>query len=115
MVLHGPHRTQELVAKVASQKAVVNPMNNSPPLSKREREVLHRLLAEKFPKAIAAELGISASTVKTHLQRIQFKSGAKTIIGLVKWCAANGLLPVVHRRHKRDDMRPRRRPCKLVA
>lgn len=50
----------------------------SPTLSERERKVL-RLVAEgKATKEICFEIGVSASTVKTHLASVMEKLGAKS-------------------------------------
>ena len=46
------------------------------PLSGREVEVLKRLAEGKVYKQIGAELGLSTSTVRTHLHNIYGKLGA---------------------------------------
>lgn len=46
------------------------------PLSTREMEVLRRLAAGRVYKQIAGELGLSTSTVRTHLHNIYGKLGA---------------------------------------
>jgi DNA-binding NarL/FixJ family response regulator len=46
------------------------------PLSGREMEVLRRLAAGRVYKQIASELGLSTSTVRTHLHNIYGKLGA---------------------------------------
>jgi putative nucleotidyltransferase with HDIG domain len=46
------------------------------PLSGREMEVLRRLAAGRVYKQIAGELGLSTSTVRTHLHNIYGKLGA---------------------------------------
>ncbi len=46
------------------------------PLSKREREILQRVADGATTKQVAADLGISPHTVKTHLERIFEKLGA---------------------------------------
>ncbi len=46
------------------------------PLSKREREILQRVADGATTKQVAADLGISPHTVKTHLERIFEKLSA---------------------------------------
>jgi putative nucleotidyltransferase with HDIG domain len=46
------------------------------PLSKQEREVLKGLAASKVYKEIAVDLGIAASTVRSHLHNVYAKLGA---------------------------------------
>lgn len=53
-------------------------------LSERERAVLHRVADGRYNKVIAAELGLSMSTVEAHRQRIMRKLGAHTLYELVK-------------------------------
>jgi DNA-binding NarL/FixJ family response regulator len=48
----------------------------SPALSKREREILQKVADGATTRQVAAELGISPHTVKTHLERIFEKLGA---------------------------------------
>lgn len=52
--------------------------NESPPLSAREREVLALLAEGLATKNIAHQLGISAHTVKAHVESIFAKFGATT-------------------------------------
>ena len=44
-------------------------------LTKREQEILFRLLQGQRPQAIADELVISINTTRTHIQRIYAKTG----------------------------------------
>jgi DNA-binding NarL/FixJ family response regulator len=46
------------------------------PLSRQEREVLKGLAASKVYKEIAHDLGIAASTVRSHLHNVYAKLGA---------------------------------------
>ena len=48
----------------------------TPPLSKREREILQKVADGATTRLVASELGISPHTVKTHLERIFEKLGA---------------------------------------
>jgi DNA-binding NarL/FixJ family response regulator len=62
------------------------------PLSDREREVLDLILQEHTSKRIAEKLFISKQTVDSHRLRIMEKTGARTLVGLIKYAVANGLL-----------------------
>lgn len=52
-------------------------------LSAREREVLQLLALGKTDRAIAAELGLSNSTVRTHVEHMRSKLGVGTRAALV--------------------------------
>jgi DNA-binding NarL/FixJ family response regulator len=47
------------------------------PMSKRELEVVRRLARGMVYKQIAGELGLSTSTIRTHLHNIYGKLGAR--------------------------------------
>jgi DNA-binding NarL/FixJ family response regulator len=51
----------------------------------KEEEVLQLIADEKCNDEIAKELNIEKTTVKTHKRRMLWKTGAKTITGLVVW------------------------------
>ena len=51
--------------------------SRSTPLSKREREILQKVADGSTTRLVASDLGISPHTVKTHLERIFEKLGAK--------------------------------------
>ena len=51
--------------------------SRSTPLSKREREILQKVADGATTRQVASDLGISPHTVKTHLERIFEKLGAK--------------------------------------
>lgn len=53
-------------------------------LSPREREVLERVVAGQFNKVIAAELGISISTVEIHRKRVMEKLQAESLSDLIR-------------------------------
>lgn len=53
-------------------------------LTPRENEIVNLILQEKPNATIATELGISERTVETHRKSIYNKTGAKTVVGLVK-------------------------------
>lgn len=56
-------------------------------LSPREREVLERVAAGQYNKVIAAELGISLSTVEIHRKRVMDKLGADSLSDLIRTLA----------------------------
>lgn len=53
-------------------------------LSPREREVLDRVAAGQYNKVIAAELGISLSTVEIHRKRVMEKLEAESLSDLIQ-------------------------------
>jgi FixJ family two-component response regulator len=53
-------------------------------LSPREREVLERVAAGQYNKTIAAELGISLSTVEIHRKRVMEKLQADSLSDLIR-------------------------------
>jgi FixJ family two-component response regulator len=53
-------------------------------LSPREREVLERVAAGQYNKIIAAELGISISTVEIHRKRVMEKLQADSLSDLIR-------------------------------
>ena len=57
----------------------------APKLSPREAQICTLLAGELSQKQIAGQLGISPSAVRGFLQRAMFKSGTRTVIGLVLW------------------------------
>ncbi len=62
------------------------------PLSPREQEILVWLATGRKNAEIAADLGISVTTVKTHLQKIYAKLGAKDRQGALHIARQQGLL-----------------------
>ncbi|MCK7477188.1 MAG: response regulator transcription factor [Candidatus Moduliflexus flocculans] len=56
-------------------------------LSPREREVLERVAGGQYNKVIAAELGISLSTVEIHRKRIMEKLQAESLSDLIRMLA----------------------------
>lgn len=74
-----------LARKLAERKAQVG-------LSGRESEVLHLIARGKANKQIAAELGLSEATVKTHIAHIFSKLGAPDRTRAVTIAMERGLL-----------------------
>ena len=56
-------------------------------LSPREREVLDRVVEGRYNKVIAAELGISLSTVEIHRKRVMEKLQAESLSDLIRLLA----------------------------
>ena len=56
-------------------------------LSPREREVLERVAQGQYNKVIAAELGISLSTVEIHRKRVMEKLKAESLSDLIRLLA----------------------------
>jgi len=63
-----------------------------PPLTQREREVLALLVDGRANKVIAARLGISEHTVKTHIASLYDKLGARNRAEAVVAAARRGLV-----------------------
>ncbi len=61
------------------------------PLSAREQEILALILDEYTSKEIADRLFISKLTVDKHRLSIMEKTGAKTLVGLIKYAVQAGL------------------------
>ena len=62
-------------------------------LSRREREVMTRVISGRLNKQIAAELGISEITVKAHRGRVMRKMHADSVADLVRMAARLRLVP----------------------
>jgi two-component system, NarL family, nitrate/nitrite response regulator NarL len=65
---------------------------SAPVLSAREREVLNRIARGQSIPAIAAELFVAPSTVKTHVQRLYEKLGVSDRAAAVHEAMRQGLL-----------------------
>lgn len=61
-------------------------------LTQREKEILNLIVKEKSNAQIASELFISERTVETHRKNIFRKTGAKSVVGLVKYALEHGML-----------------------
>ncbi len=56
-----------------------------PDLTQRERQILRLLLEGYRSVAIATEIGVTASTVNTHVQNIKHKLGLSSLVDLVRY------------------------------
>lgn len=63
-----------------------------PILTQRERDALRGLLADRPPKAVAADLGISDKTLYRHRANLMEKLGARTRADLLRIVRERGLL-----------------------
>ena len=64
----------------------------SAPLTERELQVLQLLVEERAPAQIADELGVSRSTVSTHIGQLKRKLGVGSIAGLVRFAVRERLV-----------------------
>lgn len=62
-------------------------------LSAREREVMDHVIGGRLNKQIAADLGISLRTVKTHRGRVMAKMEYASVAELVRACELAGIKP----------------------
>lgn len=61
-------------------------------LTQRESEILNLIAKELRNEEIAEKLFISERTVETHRRNIFTKTKTKSIVGLIKYAIANGLI-----------------------
>jgi len=94
-----PDELPGLLMRVDAGEVVVSSdlagISSSPPsanLTPREREILHGLLADRAPKAVAADLGISDKTLYRHRANLMEKLGARTPGDLARIARERGLL-----------------------
>lgn len=73
--------TPQAIARLMSKGRVREQMRES--LSAREREVLQLMADGVGTRAIAHELGISYSTVRTHIRAISAKLGTRSMVNAV--------------------------------
>lgn len=78
-----------LVQKIKSEK---QPILKVKPLSERELQILALIIEEHTSKEIAEQLGISKQTVDTHRLHIMEKTGAQTLVGLIKYALSSGVI-----------------------
>ncbi len=90
-ILDGRFYFPDWVHKV-ERKAAVFDDSVEVSFTKRELDVLSHILNEKTTKEIAKLLNISISTVEEHRRNLLTKTGAKNVVGLVKYCIINQVL-----------------------
>ena len=64
------------------------------PLSEREREIVALLAGGATDAQIADQLYLSTNTVRSHLERIRDKTGARRRTELVRYAIQAGIEPV---------------------
>lgn len=86
--LHAPVR-EALLAE-----ALQRPVNQVfiPKLTRREKDVLRLIVAERTTQEIADELFVTVNTVETHRANLIQKLGVRNVAGLVKVTLERGLL-----------------------
>jgi DNA-binding NarL/FixJ family response regulator len=63
-------------------------------LTAREREVLERLVSGERTQVIAAAMGVSYSTARTHVQNVLHKLGVHSRLEAVAFAMHHSLVPV---------------------
>lgn len=81
---HGP----EPLVRPATEE----PTSRHASLSQREHQVFMLIVSGRTVSEVAAELDLHASTVSNHLARIRAKLGVNTVVELVAYAYAEGLL-----------------------
>jgi predicted ATPase/DNA-binding CsgD family transcriptional regulator len=83
--------TQFAIMEIAEAKSL-NPLTELSILSARERELVALVAQGKTDAEIAAQLFISVSTVRTHLDRIRQKSGCRRRADLTRLALQEGII-----------------------
>jgi DNA-binding CsgD family transcriptional regulator len=97
VMLGGVHHSLSCMSVDGRVVCLLNPLSNQRPtlwelLSPREREVLGLLSQGLTSTAIAARLGLSEATVRTHVEHMRVKLGVRTRAALVARGFALGFL-----------------------
>lgn len=90
-VLNGKTHIHKSISFLAIDKKKSN-YSYLPKLSRREKEVLSLIMEEKTTSQIAETLHVTVSTVETHRSSLLIKTGAKNVVGLIKYTIERGLL-----------------------
>ncbi|ROS23777.1 response regulator transcription factor [Cellulomonas sp. PhB150] len=91
--LIAPNVTVRLLSAFAAARSARPPAQPLDPLTAREEEVLLTVARGLTNVEIAAELFISLSTVKTHLQSLMAKLGARNRVEIAMWAYETGRIP----------------------
>lgn len=89
--LISPSLTVRLLTGLAHPAGSPHTAEAGTELSERERQVVKLVAEGKSNNEIAADLFISAGTVKTHLANAQRKTGARNRVGIAAWAWRTGL------------------------
>lgn len=81
---------RELRADVRQARERSGPLDA---LTDREREVLESMVEGNRPGQIAADLGVSANTVRTHIWRMLAKLGVRSSLEAVSMARSTGVVP----------------------
>jgi DNA-binding NarL/FixJ family response regulator len=87
-----PNVKTEVEEDIQPRSVLVNRFNAKFLLTKREFEILEKILEGKTSKAIATELFISRETVTVHRRNLMKKMGVTTVIHLVNTAREYNLL-----------------------
>ena len=79
----------DLVRDISERKAVQQRLSV---LTAREREVLEHIMAGQLNKQIAADLGITEATIKTHRAHVMQKMAVQSVAALVQLVSRAGLV-----------------------
>ena len=89
--LISPQITVRLLHRLAAAAASPPGSDDAVPLTGRELDVARAVAQGKTNAEIAAELFVSAGTVKTHIANIQAKLGTRNRVGIAAWAWAHQL------------------------
>lgn len=81
--------------RLSQPQNAAQPQNGPARLSVREKEILNLIAREYSNLEIASKLFISERTVETHRRNIFTKTKTKTIVGLIRYAIANGIIDEV--------------------
>ena len=103
-----PFRRDELLSAVARALArsaqVVESRARLAKLTPREFEVFEWLIAGLINKEIAEEVGIKLRTIKEHRTRVMHKTGAVSVVELVRLAMKAGVAPALPKVSYRSNM-----------
>ncbi|MBB1285926.1 response regulator transcription factor [Flavisolibacter sp. BT320] len=71
---------------------VIHPAEARCSLTKREMEILQHIFDELTSKQIGEKLHLSERTIEDHRKHIQQKTGAKNVVGLIKYALLNKIV-----------------------
>lgn len=80
---------RQLIQNIKKEK---RPVIKVKPLTERELQILELIVKELTSKEIAEQLGISKQTVDTHRLHIMEKTGAQTLVGLIKYALSSCII-----------------------
>jgi DNA-binding NarL/FixJ family response regulator len=90
---HGTYYSQEIVSILTSElKGRQHKSDTVHDLSKRELEIIGLICQEYSSTEIAEKLFISKSTVDVHRKNILQKTGAKNLVGLIRFAIQHGIV-----------------------